>query len=343
MKSDLLLRAARGETLERPPVWMMRQAGRYLSEYQELRKGRTFQDLSKDPKLACEVSLQPLRILDVDGVILFADILTPFDAIGLSFDIDHGGPRIHSPIRSAEDLKPLSAGDPRQAVPFVFETLERLRTEIDGYVPLIGFCGAPFTLAAYAVEGGGSKDYRNVKAMAYNQKDVLHALLKLLAEVMGDYLVAQVEAGAQMVQVFDTWAGQLSLEDYLEFALPYERQVIQRVQATGVPVVLYVRGGVGWLEHQRGSGADVISLDWRVSMEDARKRLGMDQAVQGNLDPCVLLSDPETVTKRALEIMRQAGKTGHILNLGHGILPPTPRECAKAFVEAAQRAAEVES
>lgn len=320
---------------------MMRQAGRYLEEYRKIRASHSFLDVCETPELAVEVSLQPLEIVGVDAVILFSDILTPLAALGVEFDLDHGGPRIHHPITGAEDVAKLIPKDPRETCPYVFETLRILQRELEGKVPLIGFCGAPFTLAAYLVEGGGSKDYGKIKRMAHREPQVLHPLLEKLAETMAQHLEAQVEAGAQIVQIFDTWAGQLAVEDYETFALPYEKAIIQRLQAKGVPVVLYVRGATGWLERLRETGADVISLDWRVPIAEARQRLGADQVVQGNLDPGVLLGHPDHVRERALKLYREGGGRGHIMNLGHGILPSTPRECAKAFVEAAQQAREV--
>ena len=335
-RTDLLLRAARGENVERTPVWMMRQAGRYLEEYRAIRKDNGFLDICRNPELAAEVSLQPLDAVGTDGCILFADILTPFEALGIGFDLDHGGPKIHHPIRTQADVAKLEKRDPREAVPYVYEALRLLRKELEGKVPLIGFCGAPFTLAAYLVEGGGSKDYGQIKGMAFREPNVLHALLEILTDTMIDYLNAQVEAGAQIVQVFDTWAGQLTLEDYELFARPYEQQLVQSVKNSGVPVTIYIRGATAWLERVKTVGADVISLDWRAQMDRSRALLGADQTVQGNLDPCVLLGDPDTIRRRTIEILKQAGPKGHIMNLGHGILPMTPRENARTFIETVQ-------
>jgi uroporphyrinogen decarboxylase len=315
---------------------MMRQAGRYLKEYRDIRQNVSFLDLCKNTDLASEVSLQPYRILGVDAVIFFSDILIPVEAMGVHVALTDKGPEIANPIRTARDVESLRIPDPAASMPFVASILKKLRSELqnDG-VPLIGFSGAPWTLASYMVEGGGSKSFAEIKGLAFREPRVLHQLLDKLASTVSSYLLYQVESGAQVIQLFDTWAGELSRADYEEFALPYTRKIFEAV-GNRVPRILYLNGCATILESMATSGADVISLDWRISIAEARRRVGQRVALQGNLDPCLLLGPKERIVAKATEILVEAGPTGHILNLGHGILPPTPVENARAFIEFAK-------
>ena len=331
--SDLYLRAARGEPVPRPPVWLMRQAGRYLPEYREVRGKVDFLTLCQTPELAAKVTIQPIDRLGVDAAILFSDLMVTAPPMGLDLTFDPG-PVIANPVRTSQDGRALRAYEPREEVPYVYETIRLVRRELAGRVPLIGFGGAPFTLAAYLVEGHGSRSFETWKRMIYAAPELATELLDLLARVQERYLVAQVEAGAQAIQVFDTWAGLLPAGDMEKFAVAPARRVIEAVKATGVPVTYFALD----VAHAWGvvatSGADVVGVDWRSSLRNADAATGKHLVLQGNLDPCVLLADPETVAKRT-KAMIEEGRVlrGHIANLGHGILPTTPVECAQAFVE----------
>jgi uroporphyrinogen decarboxylase len=330
--NDRLIRACRREPLDRTPVWMMRQAGRYLKEYRDIRQKVGFLDLCKDTDLAAEVSLQPLRIIGVDAVIFFSDILIPVEAMGLRVELTDKGPELPNPVRTQNDVDRLRVPDPASTVPFVGSILQKLRSELRGEVPLIGFAGAPWTLASYMVEGGGSRSFAEIKAMAYREPRTLHDLLNRIADTISAYLLFQVESGAQVIQLFDTWAGDLAPSDYEEFALPYTQKIFQSI-GTRVPRILYINGCSTILELMAGSGADVLSIDWRIPIADARRRVGDSLALQGNLDPCLLLGSTDRLLRNAADILKQAGPLGHIMNLGHGILPPTPVDNAKAFVD----------
>lgn len=337
MKNDLIIRAARGQSVERTPVWMMRQAGRYLPQYRAVRKDIEFLTLCKTVELAVEVSLQPLRLLGVDAVIMFSDILIPVEAMGQEVRLtEQKGPELPSPIRTREQVDQLIVPDPIEKTGFVMEIIRTLRRELDGSVPLIGFAGAPWTLAAYMIEGGGSKNYAQVKRMMFAEPKTFHALLDKIADTVILYLNAQIEAGAEVVQLFDSWAGELSRRDYEEFALPYERKIFESINRQSAPAILFINGCGNFLEKMAESGADVLSIDWRIDLKEARKRVGDNVTLQGNLDPCVLLTNPEIITEKARELIRAGGGHRHILNLGHGILPPTPVENARAFIEAAK-------
>jgi uroporphyrinogen decarboxylase len=330
--NDLLLRACRREPVERTPVWMMRQAGRYLKEYREIRQKVGFLDLCKDTDLAAEVSLQPHRIVGVDAVIFFSDILIPVEAMGLPVELTDKGPELARPVRSSADVERLCIPDPASTVPFVGSILKKLRSELQNQVPLIGFAGAPWTLASYMIEGGGSKSFAEIKGLAYREPKTLHALLQKIADTVGAYLRFQVESGAQVVQLFDTWAGDLAPSDYEEFALPYTQSIFEAV-GPRVPRILYINGCSTILKSMSRSGADVLSIDWRLPIAEARNIVGDKLAIQGNLDPCLLLGATARLLRSAGDILQQAGPTGHIMNLGHGILPPTPVENARAFVD----------
>jgi uroporphyrinogen decarboxylase len=330
--NDRLLRACRREPVDRTPVWMMRQAGRYLKDYRDIRQKVSFLDLCKNVDLAAEVSLQPLRILGVDAVIFFSDILIPVEAMGVGVELTDKGPEIGSPIRSLADVQKLRIPDPADKVPFVGNILRKLRKDLNGEVPLIGFTGAPWTLASYMIEGGGSKSFAEIKKMAFSDPVTLHALLDKLATTIISYVKFQIEAGAQVIQMFDTWAGELTRKDYETFALPVTKRIFEEI-GTSVPRILYINGCSTILESMATSGADVISVDWRIPIGEAKARVGDRVALQGNLDPTVLLGTPSNLTSTAEGILKQAGPTGHIFNLGHGILPPTPVDNARALID----------
>ncbi|TAE56343.1 MAG: uroporphyrinogen decarboxylase [Nostocales cyanobacterium] len=336
----LLLRAARGEKVDRPPVWMMRQAGRYMKAYRDLReKYPSFRERSEIPEVAIEVSLQPWRAFQPDGVILFSDIVTPLPGMGIDMDIAEGkGPIIFSPIRTQAQIDNLRPLEPETALPFIKTILGSLRQEVGDKSTVLGFVGAPWTLAAYAVEGKGSKTYSVIKNMAFSDPAILHQLLTKFAESIAEYVRYQIDCGAQVVQMFDSWAGQLSPQDYDTFALPYQKMVFDLVKQThpDTPLILLVTGSAGLLERMATSGADILTIDWTVDMADARRRLGKDVKVQGNLDPGVLFGSKEFIRDRILDTVRKAGDWGHILNLGHGVLPETPEENVAHFFETAK-------
>ena len=333
--NDRLLRACRRQPVDRTPVWMMRQAGRYMKEYRDIRAKVSFLELCKNSDLAAEVSLQPYKVLGVDAVIFFSDILIPVEAMGLEVALTDKGPELANPIRQRSDVDRLRIPDPATDVAFVGSIIKKLRQELQNEVPLIGFAGAPWTLASYMIEGGGSKSFAEIKTLAYREPQVLHALLDKLASTVSSYLLFQIESGAQVIQLFDTWAGELNRSDYEEFALPYTQRIFQAI-GTRVPRILYLNGCSAILESMADSGADVISIDWRISIADAKQRVGDRVALQGNLDPCVLLGPEDRIFAKTREILEQAGPVGHILNLGHGILPPTPVENARSFIKFGQ-------
>jgi uroporphyrinogen decarboxylase len=336
-----LLRAARGEALDRPPVWMMRQAGRYMKVYRELRdRYPSFRERSENPEIAVEISLQPWRAFRPDGVILFSDILTPLPGIGIPFDIiESKGPIIEPAIRTQAQIDQLHPIEPEESMPFIKTILNTLRNEVGNEATVLGFVGAPWTLAAYAVEGKSSKDYSVIKGMAFSEPKMLHQLLSKLADAIAAYACYQIESGAQIIQMFDSWAGQLSPQDYDTFALPYQQQVVRQVKAKHpeTPMILYISGSAGVLERMGKTGVDIVSVDWTVDMAEARQRLGSQMMVQGNIDPCVLFGSKGMIRDRIIDTIRKAGGTGHILNLGHGILPKTPEENAAYFFETAKQ------
>ncbi|WP_448602685.1 uroporphyrinogen decarboxylase [Thermoleptolyngbya sp.] len=337
-----LLRAARGEVLDRPPVWMMRQAGRYMKIYRDLReKYPSFRERSETVDLAVEISLQPWRAFRPDGVILFSDILTPLPGIGIPFDIiESRGPIIDPPIRTQAQVDAIHELDPETHLGFVGKILRTLRQEVGNDAAVLGFVGAPWTLAAYSIEGKGSKDYTIIKSMAFTEPAILHQFLGKLADAIATYVCYQIENGAQVVQMFDSWAGHLSPQDYDQFALPYQQQVVRQVKAKypDTPMILYINGSAGLLERMAQSGVDIVSVDWTVDMAEARRRLGPSVGVQGNIDPCALFGSQAFIRDRILDTIRKAGHQGHILNLGHGILPGTPEENAAFFFETAKQA-----
>ena len=332
--AERFLSACARKPVDRTPVWMMRQAGRYLPEYRAVRSRVDFLTLCKTPQLASDVSLQPVERFGMDACVIFSDIMIAVEAMGAKISFDDGGPKLHAPVRSIADVDALSVPDPAVATPFVLEALQLTRERLDGGAALLGFVGGPFTLASYLVEGGGSRTFAAVKNLLYSESAVAHALLAKIASFVGALAAAQARAGAQAVQVFDTWAGELSPGLFEEFALPYQSAILAAIRAVGVPAILYVNGCGGKLDLLRRAGADVLSIDWRMSLHEARARLGDDVALQGNVDPCALLSTPGVAAAAAQSAIASAGATGHILNLGHGIMPTTPIECARAFVDA---------
>ena len=313
--------------MDATPVWFMRQAGRYMSDYRALRKRYSLLEICRQPELAVAVTLQPVDVIDVDAAILFSDLLIPFTPLGLDFDFVKGeGPSIHHPIRSAADVDRLREFEPRQALAHVLETIRLLTHELRDRVPLIGFGGAPFTLAAYAIEGGPSTTYIHTKQFMYAQPKAWHQLCGRFADLIADYMRAQVEAGAQAIQIFDSWAGALSRSDYREFALPHSRSIFERLRDTGVPTIHFGVGAAAILEDLAEAGGDVIGLDWRQPLDEAWARVG-ERAVQGNLDPARLLGPRAAMLDAADDVLRRAaGRPGHIFNLGHGVLPPTSLE-----------------
>ena len=333
--NDRLLRACRREPVDRTPVWLMRQAGRYMAEYRRLRETHSILEIIKTPDLAVEVTLQPINAFDLDAAIIFADILPPLEAMGLSLEFIRGeGPVIHNPLRIDADVAALSVPDPRESLSFTMEAIRLVRRELAGRVPLIGFSGAPFTLASYAIEGGATRSFVLTKSLLYNQPQTWHDLMDKLAMMVGDYLVAQAEAGAQVLQLFDSWAGALSPDDYRRYELPYSRRVIQTAGSSGVPVIHFGTGTSGMLELIKEAGGDVIGVDWRVDLADAWRRLGDEVAIQGNLDPVALFAPLSELEVHVDRILAQAaGRPGHIFNLGHGILPQTPVEHVAALVD----------
>jgi uroporphyrinogen decarboxylase len=335
--SERLLRSCRGEPVDRPPVWLMRQAGRYLPEYRRSRAGIDFLEMCRDVDRAVEVSLQPVRLVGSEAVILFSDIFVPVPPMGVELDF-RPGPVIADPIRELGQVEALRVPDPREAVPFVFEILRTLRQELEpDRIPLLGFAGAPFTLAAYLVEGGGSKDFSALKRMMVREPEVLRALLARLTELVVAYLEAQVEAGAQAVQLFDTWAGLLSPADYDEWVAPVHREIAAKLDRERAPLILYVNNGAHVFDRMLESGADVLSVDWRVDLADAARRAGSRVSLQGNLDPCALHAPRQVIFEKVRELAEAARSArGHILNLGHGCLPDTPVEGVRAFTDAAR-------
>lgn len=332
------LKACRREPVDCTPVWLMRQAGRYMSEYREVRNRVPFLTMCKTPELAAEVTLQPVEKLGVDAAILFADILLPLEPMGVQIEFtQNGGPVIHNPVRTLADVKTLRLIEPEEDVSFVVEAVKLVRQKLNGRVPLIGFSGAPFTLASYIVEGGHSQNYIYIKSMMYNDPSTYHTLMDKVTQVVTRYLNAQIRAGAQAVQLFDSWMGCLSPRDYEEFVLPHTQRVIQELES-GVPVIHFATGSSAFLELMKKAGGDVIGIDWRIDLDVAWQRLGYNVAIQGNLDPVVLFASPEEIERRVKDILERAGgRPGHIFNLGHGVLPKTPVENVIAMVEAVHK------
>ena len=341
LQNDRFLRALLREPVDATPVWIMRQAGRYLPEYRATRaKAGSFMDLCQNAELACEVTLQPLERFDLDAAILFSDILTIPDAMGLGLSFAEGeGPRFAHPVRSAADVEKIGVPDPEGALKYVMDAVRTIRRELNGRVPLIGFSGSPWTLATYMVEGRGSKEFAKVKGMMYSEPALMHRLLEKVADSVTSYLNAQIAAGAQAVQIFDTWGGALTPRDYQEFSLRYMARIVDGLtresEGRKVPVILFTKGGGGWLESMADTGADALGLDWTVSIGDARARVGDRVALQGNMDPCLLYSTPERIRAEVTTILNDFGAgSGHVFNLGHGVHPAIDPENVAALVDA---------
>jgi len=333
--NDRFLRACRREPVDRTPVWFMRQAGRYMAEYRALREKHSLLTLCRTPELAVEVTLQPVRALGVDAAILFSDLLLPLAPLGVPFDFQAGeGPVVESPLRSAADIARLRRFDAREELGMVLQAIRLVRRELEGGVPLIGFAGAPFTLASYAIEGGHSVSFATTKALMYGEPGAWHELASLLSEVVAEYLRAQVEAGAQALQVFDSWVGALDEADYREFALPHVRSIFEKLRDLDVPLIHFGVGTGHLLAVMREAGGDVIGVDWRTPLGEAWRRTGGTVALQGNLDPTLLLG-PRDRLLRGVDAVLDAvgGRAGHVFNLGHGILPPTPVASVRAVVD----------
>jgi uroporphyrinogen decarboxylase len=336
MRADeRFLAACARRPVDRTPVWMMRQAGRYLPEYRAIRERVDFLTLCKTPDLAAEVSLQPIQRFGMDACVVFSDILLPLEPLGFEIAYDEAGPRIPKPIRVIADLDRLHPFDVA-SLAFVGETLSHTRKALDGRAALIGFVGGAYTLASYLIEGGSSRQFAHTKRFFYEDPAAMESLCGVITDALCAFARAQVRAGAQAVQVFDTWAGELSPWAFERFALPAHRALASAIHEAGVPAILYVNGCAGKFASLRASGADAISVDWRVSLADAREALGSDAAVQGNVDPCALLAGPDVAAAAAQRAMMAAGPVGHVLNLGHGVLPETPIESARAFIDAAK-------
>ncbi len=328
------MRACRREAVPYTPIWLMRQAGRYMREYREVRAKTTFLELCKTPSLAAEVTVTAAERLGVDAAIIFADILLILQPMGIELTFAEGeGPVIHNPVRKASDVDRLREVEDINALHFVYEAITQTRRALKPNIPLIGFSGAPFTLASYLIEGGGSKNYIHTKRLMYDDPGAWHAMLALITRALPKYLNAQIEAGAQAVQLFDSWVGALSPDDYREFVLPYTKAVIENVKP-GVPVIHFGTGTATLLELMREAGGEVIGLDWRMRLDQGWERVGHDVAVMGNLDPVALFADREVLLRQAKKVLDEAGgRPGHIFNLGHGILPETPVENVIALVE----------
>jgi uroporphyrinogen decarboxylase len=340
LKNDRFLRALNRESVDVTPVWMMRQAGRYLPEYRATRSvAGDFMSLCKNTELACEVTLQPLERFPLDAAILFSDILTIPDAMGLGLYFETGeGPRFHKPVRTAAEVEALEVVKTSQDLSYVTDAVTMIRRELNGRVPLIGFSGSPWTLATYMVEGGSSKDFRRAKAMAFDQPEVMHMLLDKLADSVIDYLNAQIHAGAQAVQIFDTWGGALSHSAYQEFSLAYMDKIVKGLirehDGRKVPVILFTKNGGQWLESIAATGCDAAGLDWTTDIGNARQRVGSNIALQGNMDPTMLYASPAAIRAEVGRILESFGHgNGHVFNLGHGITPDVKPEHAGVFIE----------
>jgi len=323
--NDRFLRACRRELVDSTPVWFMRQAGRYMSDYRALRERYSLLQICREPELAVAVTLQPVDVIDVDAAILFSDLLLPFTPMGLDFDFLKGeGPAVERPVRRAADVERVHTFEPRESLAHVLTTIRMLRQELDNKVPLIGFGGAPFTMASYAIEGGPSTSYARTKAFMYAEPAAWHTLCGRFASVMADYLRAQIDAGVQAVQIFDSWAGQLSRPDYREFAFPHTKYIFDSLAGAGVPTLHFGVGTTAILPDMTDAGGDVIGVDWRLPLDQAWDVIGHDRGIQGNLDPTALLGPEPRLLASAKEVLRRAGgRPGHIFNLGHGVLPNT--------------------
>ena len=333
LKNSSFLEVCHGRAPERTPIWMMRQAGRYLPEYREIRAKTSFLELCRTPELAAEVTVQPLDRFDLDAAILFSDILVVFDAMDVKVEFSPA-PVLPDPIRTEAQIKALRFGDPCEDIAYVMDAIRACKKAIADRVPLIGFAGAPFTTASYLIEGQGSRDFMNIKKLLFTDPKLFSGLMEKMSDLIARYLLAQVDAGVDAVQIFDSWAGALSPQDYAEHVLPHTKTLIERVQASGVPVIFFARGNTNILGLSAQAQADVVGIDWSISLEDAIQVVGEDRIVQGNLDPMLLLGDPKRLQARAQAIVQAGRKAkGHIFNLGHGISKHTDPEMAKLLVD----------
>ena len=340
IKNDNFLRALRGEKTDYTPVWIMRQAGRYLPEYRKTREqAGSFLDLCRNPELACEVTLQPLRRFDLDAAILFSDILTIPDAMGLGLSLNEGiGPKFSRPVRTKADIDRLFVPDPEGELRYVMDAVRTIKPALDNSVPLIGFAGSPWTLATYMIEGGSSKTYALTKGLIYDDPQSAHKLLSITAKAVTDYLNAQIAAGVDAVMIFDSWGGSLGVRAYQEFSLRYMQQIVDGLQRSSdgrtIPVTLFTKGGGQWVESIVKTGCDGIGLDWTSSLADVRKRVGENVTLQGNMDPTVLYARPDAIRKEVKAVLDDFGTSGrHVFNLGHGILPDINPEHVKVLVD----------
>ncbi|HEX4462859.1 MAG TPA: uroporphyrinogen decarboxylase [Polyangia bacterium] len=336
-RSDRFLKAIRGEAVDTTPIWIMRQAGRYLPEYRATRaKAGDFLTLCKTPELACEVTLQPIDKIGVDAAILFSDILIPLEPMGVPLAFPDEGPRL-SPVRDEAGIDKLRIPDPEAEFPFVMDAIRLIRRALDGRVPLIGFAGAPFTMLTYVVEGQTGKQFAETKKLLFGNPTAAHKLLQKLADTVAVYLAAQVKAGAQTVQIFDSWVGQLGPDDFRTFAAPYVQQIVDKLKPLGAPIIYFANDGGSLLGDAAKLGADALGVDWRTPLDEARAKTGDHVTLQGNLDPCLLFAPIAEIERRTTDVMRRAAGKRHIFNLGHGILPGTPPEHAQALVEIVHR------
>jgi uroporphyrinogen decarboxylase len=334
LQNDLFLRACKRQPVERTPIWIMRQAGRYLPEYQAVRAKADFLTMCKTPELAAEVTIQPIDILGVDAAIIFSDILVIPEAMGMHLEMHEGkGPVFHNPIRSQSDAKQLKKVVPEKELKYVLDAVRLTKKELNGRVPLIGFSGSPWTLLTYMVEGRGSKNFSEVKKLIYNNSELAHQLLSDLSDVIADYLSAKIEAGCNAVQIFDTWGGILSQKDFMEFSLPYVQKIISQIKRKDEPVIFFAKGVHHNLEKMVDAGADVLGLDWTMNLGEVRMKVGARAALQGNLDPTVLYANIDYIKQEVFSVLQSFGEgTGHIFNLGHGVLPDVNPESVKALV-----------
>lgn len=333
--SHLLLQAARREPVSRPPVWIMRQAGRYMPEFRAVRAKHDFLTVCRTPELAAEVTMQPIGPIGVDAAIIFSDILIPLTPMGMEVTFDDKGPHLLNPVRTTAAVDALKTPVAEETVPYLGEALKLVKHELAGKLPLIGFAGAPWTLAAYMIEGGGSKNYSHIKRFMYNEPQAFSLLMDKLTETLIDYLRYQIRSGADLVQLFESWGGVLSPRDFRQYALPWTKRIIAGVKDMGVPITLYMNGAGHVLDDLADAGADVVGIDWRVDLGEAFDRIGGKVAIQGNMDPTMLYAPIPMIEAEVRRLAAQvAGRPGHIFNLGHGILPDVPVEHAQAFVRA---------
>ncbi|MEK7314225.1 MAG: uroporphyrinogen decarboxylase [Deltaproteobacteria bacterium] len=335
MKNDSFLKACRREAVGYTPVWLMRQAGRYMKEYMAIKEKYSFLEMCRNPEIACEVTMQPIKAFDMDAAIIFADILLPLPGMGINLEFAKGdGPVIHNPVRTKKDIEAIRVINPEEDVPYLLKAIKLAKKELNDRIPLIGFSGAPFTLASYLIEGGGSRNYVHTKSLMYNEPELWHKLMAKITDVITVYLKAQVASGVQAVQVFDSWAGCLSPGDYKEFVLPYTKKAVQSVRGS-VPVINFSTNTGTYLDAVRQAGGDVIGIDWKVRLDVAWKTIGYEFAIQGNIDPAILFAPRVEIRKRVKEILDMAGgRPGHIFNLGHGIILGTPVDNVRALVDA---------